>query len=768
MLRMRQIVAMVMVVLVGGGFLLADGLIVPVRPDVRVRGSWAVKYHHVNISVRDQVAAVAIEQAFVNTGSGAIEVEYLFPVPPGAAIDSMTLKVNGKEYAAKLLQADEARKVYESIVSKKKDPALLEYASFGLYRTKAFPLVPGKPCKVLVTYKNVCRKDRDLVEVWYPLNTEKFSARAIESVQVTVDIVSAGDMLKPYSPTHDIAIKRKGPNHVVVSYEAKKVLPTTDFQVYYSESGKKVGATLISHQPKADEDGYFMLLVSPNPRTASKAIQPKDVVIAYDHSGSMSGKKIDQAKEALGFVLNNLNKKDRFNVVSFNDSVERFFEGDLVAVKRRNVDKALGILDRTEAAGGTNMHEALQTAMEMLRSAKAAAGSTGRPKYVIFLTDGIPTVGQVDEKSILQDTGKANTCGARMFAFGVGYDVNVRLLEGLVRLNKGRSDYVKPGEPIEAKVSSLYNKIKNPVMTELAAKVDKLRLTDCYPRGLGDLFDGDQIMLVGRYDAGEAKKLRKAEGRLHSNLTIKGMYQGQPKTFEYPVTLTPCGRDLRYVFVEKLWATRRVGFLLDEIHLNGEKTELVDELVRLGLKYGIMTPYTSFLADETTRLGDKEANRARASASIRRDFAKSTGGYAQRGAANRAVLSRAKRAAPSPAGRIVHGNGGAVYDSSDSVSVVGNTSQEAYEQAKPEVVRGVRQVDQQTLYRRDGRTWIAANAADVDLEKDAAKIEEIRRFTKEYFDLVRLNTVAENRVLASQRDNEELVVRLRGQVYWVK
>ncbi|MCP4376488.1 MAG: VWA domain-containing protein, partial [bacterium] len=327
--------SMFFMVLGAADLALGDGMIVPIRPDIRVRGSWAVKYHHVNVLVRDQVAAVSVDQAFVNTGKGMIEVEYLFPVPPGAAIDSMTLVVDGKEFAAKLLKADEARKIYEDIVRRKKDPALLEYVGFGLYKTRAFPLMPGKPCKVIVTYKSICRKDQDLVEVWYPLNTEKYSARAIDSVRVRVDIKSKADIGPVYSPTHSLNVKRKAPNHVIGTYEVKKALPTTDFQLFYKSANEKIGASLVTHQGDPKTDGHFMMLVSPNPRNARTAVAAKNVIAVFDHSGSMSDKKIAQAKEALKFVLKNLNPEDNFNVVSYNDSVETFFATMVTANKEK-------------------------------------------------------------------------------------------------------------------------------------------------------------------------------------------------------------------------------------------------------------------------------------------------------------------------------------------------------------------------------------------------------------------------------------------------
>ncbi len=751
----KRVLLATVAMLLTAGTVWADGMIVPIRPDIQVRGSWAVKYHHVDIKVRNQVAAVSIDQEFVNTGRGTIEVEYLFPVPPGAAIDSMTLVVNGKEFAARLLEADEARKIYEDIVRKKKDPALLEYAGFGLYKTRAFPLVPGKPAKVLVTYKNVCKKDGDLVEVWYPLNTEKFSAKAIDSVRVRVDVKSAVDIGPVYSPTHDLSVKRKEPGHVIATYAVKGALPTSDFQMFYKAANEKIGATLVTHQGNAKKDGHFMLLVSPSPRATGASRVAKDLVIVFDHSGSMSGEKLTQAKEALYYVLHNLNSEDRFNVVAYNDSVEVLFASQLVAANKKNVAEAIEKIDTLEATGGTNIDEALTAALGGIPSSRKK-----RPAYVIFLTDGKPTVGEVNEKNILQNAAGANKVGARVFAFGVGYQPNVRLLDKLVIQNKGRSDYVKPNEAIEVKVSSLYNKIKNPIMTNLTMALEGVRLRDVYPRDLGDLFDGDQIVVAGRYDRRTARKLPKRDGLRQTTLVIKGTYQGKPRAFEYNVTLRPSGEDMRYVFVEKIWAIRRVGYLLDEIQLNGKSSEVIEELVRLSKTYGIMTPYTSFLADETSHRVPTAALHRRAEGLAKGLAGDVVGEAAQRGAMTRQQLNESVRLAPASAPGRADGKGA-------GVPLYGNTGRDSYEREKVEYVAGVRNVGNLALYRR-GRVWMGADTTDLDLTKDADKIQVVHRFSEAYFELVRQNSVAENQVMASQQAKEELVIKLRGRVYHVK
>lgn len=730
-------------------YAMADGMIVPIRPELPVQGSWAVKYHHVDIAVRDQVASVTIDQEFLNTGSGMIEVEYLFPVPPDAAIDSMTLLVNGKEFTAKLLKADEARKIYEDIVRRKKDPALLEYAGFGLYRTRAFPLEPNKPCRVAVSYKTVCKMDAGVAEVWYPLNTEKYSAKPIEDVQVRVDIKHAGDIATVYSPSHEVKLDRKSNDHIIATYHEKKVLPVTDFVLYYKPAKEPVGATLLTHQGDPKEDGYFMLLVNPHPGAAKTEVVAKDVVFVLDRSGSMSGKRIQQAKEALSFILKNLNPEDQFNIVVYSDSVEPMFES-LVPADKQHVSKASETVDRIDASGGTNIHKALSTAMSLISNGSAA--ETGRPKYVIFLTDGLATVGKTDEKTILADTLAANKSKARLFALGVGYNVNIRLLDKLVLENRGRSDYVKESEPAEAKVAAMYRKIKNPVMTELSLSVEGVKLRDMYPRDLGDLFEGDQILVVGRYDARDVARffIKKGVG-IQARFLIKGMFQGKPRTFEYDVNFAEPGKDLRYAFVEKLWAVRRIGYLLDQIQLVGQNKELIDELVRISMKYGIVTPYTSFLADETTALEDREGLKKKVEVKADMLGRTKTGGAAQVAAKNRQMLNLAKRVAPS----------------GPAPQVMGSQSVEEYERGDVQTVANVRQVGNQAIYRR-GQLWKMADLVDIDLKRDAAKIQIVKRFSDEYFRLIQANTAEENQILAGQAKGEQLLVRLRGQIYLIE
>jgi Ca-activated chloride channel family protein len=653
-----------------------------------------------------------------------------------------------------------------------------------MLKTRAFPLEPNKPAKILVTYKNVCTKDRDLVNVWYPLNTEKYSAKAIEEVSVTVDIKSKADVTAVYSPTHDLNVQRLDSRHVIATYTAKNTLPTQDFQMYYKEANESVGATLLSHQPDISKDGYFLMLVSPNPSQGKQIVAAKDVVIMLDRSGSMSeDDKIEQAKTAMKFVVKNLNKEDRFNVISFSDDVEAFSD-KMMDANEKNVKEAVERLDHIDAHGGTNIYEALQLALKQVEPPKEqkAASAAQRPAYIIFLTDGRPTVGKTDEPVILDDAAKVNTGKARIFAFGVGYDVNVRLLDKLVGANNGRSDYVKPKEAIESKISAFYAKIKNPVMTNLKVELANVRMREMYPQQIPDLFEGDQVMLVGRFYGDDAQKLHSPEpGVFQTQLIVKGIYEGKERAFEYPVTLRAGGKQWRYDFVEKIWAIRRVGFLLDQIQLHGSNKELLDELVSLGKNYGIMTPYTSFLADErnsgpaTSPGAISKLGAAAQDAS--KDLSVVEGGRGQLGAMNRQAMNEATRPGEKTKGNSRSSGwgtaGGSGRDKKEGevgqfADMAGNTDNRHYEQQKQQKVANVQNVGNQTLYLRGSNLWYTPQTAKLDVQKDQDKIKVINRFSKEYFALVRANTTAENQVMSAQGEKDELLIELRGQAYQIK
>src|SRR3954447_8999640 len=494
---------------------LADGFIIVERPMPVPPGHFPfapleVTNHHVDVKIDRQVAVTSIDQEFYNPNDQRLEGLYIFPVPRGAHIDKFSMEIGGKMVDAELLPADKARNLYEDIVRKMRDPALLEYAGRDLFKVRIFPIEPRSRKPIKISYTELLRSDAGMVTYRYGLSTEKFSAQPVKSVSVKVDLKTADPLASVYSPSHKVEVRRDGPNRAIVGYEGKNEKPDTDFQLVYSTETKDVGLSLLTYKPDG-EDGYFLLLAAP---TVSKETKPaaKDIVFVVDTSGSMAGAKLQQAQKALKFCVENLNPDDRFEVVRFSTEAEPLFK-DLVANDVDHRKRANEFIDNLKPIGGTAIADALQAAL------KVRPGKSDRPFVLIFLTDGLPTVGTRNADEIVAEVKKA--ADVRIFSFGIGSDVNTQLLDQIAERTRAFSQYVLANEDLELKVSNFYTRIKEPALTNLHLEFGGgVRTSKTYPSDLPDLFKGDQLIVAGRYSG---------SGDVEAKLT--GMAGGREQTF---------------------------------------------------------------------------------------------------------------------------------------------------------------------------------------------------------------------------------------------
>ncbi|MDB5322743.1 MAG: vault protein inter-alpha-trypsin protein [Phycisphaerales bacterium] len=569
-------------------FARADGFIVINQPSTPVpvpQGHFSfapleVSFHHVSVTIKDQVAVTSVDQEFINPNGVQLEGTYLFPLPAGAHIDKFSMDINGKMQEAELLPADKARTIYEDIVRRYKDPALLEYIGRDTFKVRIFPIEANGKKHVKIQYTQLLKSDTGLIEYTYPLNTEKFSARPLQQVSVKVTLETQEPLKSVYCPTHNVEIKRDGGNKAAAGFEDKNVRPDTDFKLIYSRETKDIGVNLMTFRNSPD-DGYFLLLASPGMEVKQTKVQPKDICLVLDTSGSMAGKKMEQAKKALAFCLANLNAEDRFNIIRFSTEADELFNYMMPADKE-NVAKAQAYVEGLKPIGGTAIDEALQKAIAMGKNRRIAGKD--RPYVVIFLTDGQPTIGETKEDAILANITKAEAGGTRIFSFGIGTDLNTHLLDRLAEATKAVSQYVIPSEDIEVKLSNFYTKIKDPVLSNVAVGFTgaDIKTMQFYPNTMPDLFKGEMLVVFGKYT-----------GKGAAAVKISGTINGEQKEFVTDVNFTD--NDTKNEFIPRLWATRRVGWLLDEIRKNGETAELKDEVVRLARQHGIVTPYTAYL-----------------------------------------------------------------------------------------------------------------------------------------------------------------------------
>ena len=576
----------------------ADGIIIPTPchtedcpPERRLMNQLVIRYHHVDVEIDDQLAITHVDQVFYNPNTWPVEGTYLFPLPLDATVSNFTLWVDGKPIEGKVLDAMQARQKYEEIVSNLRDPALLEYIGRGAVQASIFPIPPKGERRIELKYTQALTAENGLVRYIYPLNTEKFSTQPLESVAVTVKVKTSQTVRAVYSPSHPVDISRQDDHHFVASYEESNVLPNTDFALYYS-LGESEAFHLFSYRDPGDlkdPDGFFLLLLAPKPGEETQAIS-KDVLLVLDRSGSMDGEKIIQAQNALRYILKHLNPGDRFYLSTFSSMVETY-SSDLRPASE--APEALAWVDRIGAAGSTDINLALLDA--------AAAVDQNRPTYLIFLTDGLPTRGVMDSQKILDNFTKAAPASLRVFTFGVGYDVDTFLLDSLSQEHHGLSTYVKPDEPLDEVISGFYSRISTPVLTDLALNFGTMTTYDIYPSPLPDLFSGSQVVVVGRYRAG---------GK--TDIQLSGVVNGKQQVFRFSdQTFTQDSREVSgpLTSLPRLWATRKIGYLLNKIRLQGADQEMIDQIVRLSIRYGIVTPYTSYLVTEPMPLGEENQHR---------------------------------------------------------------------------------------------------------------------------------------------------------------
>jgi Ca-activated chloride channel homolog len=577
----------------------ADGIIIPDPPICNPEPcppfpfpveQLVIRYHHVQVTIQDQVAVTHVDQVFFNPQDWQIEGTYVFPIPIDAAVTNFTLWIDGKPVEGQILDADQARQTYENIVSSLRDPALLEYVGQGAVQARIFPIPPQGERRVELEYTQVLPAENGLVRYIYPLNTEKFSLEPLEEVSVSLDIQSRIPLRAVYSPTHDVAVSRESQTHVRVGYEETDVLPTIDFALYYS-LGETPGLHLLTYRDAGDPidpDGFFLMLLAPGINTTQEAIE-KDLLLVLDQSGSMDGEKFRQAQTALRYILEHLNPGDRFNIIAFSTGIETY----ATSLRPANeANEALPWVDRLSAQGSTDINRALLEAASMI--------NPERPAYLIFLTDGLPTEGVIDSQQILNNLSAVASPNLSLFAFGVGYDVDTYLLDSLAQRHHGSSTYVLPGEPLDEILSAFYARIGTPVLTNLSLDLGAVSAYDIYPNPLPDLFSGSQIVAVGRYRRGGP-----------ADVTLSGYVNDKLRTFEFPEQVFV--DDLQFSSegsssIPRLWATRKIGYLLNQIRLQGPDQETIDQIVRLSIRYGIVTPYTSYLVTEEMPLGaDQQA-----------------------------------------------------------------------------------------------------------------------------------------------------------------
>ena len=597
----------------------AQGIIIPrcprpqmERPNIEclpAQAQVARTRSDVRVELRDRVLRYEVEERFVNRGGLIGEADYVFPLPKGAAFRDLKLSIDGQMVAGETMSAAEARRIYEDIVRRQKDPALVEWMGHGMLRTRIFPIQPGEERRVVVRFESVAEREGDAVRVDYfrGARTAEMGNRQWEMggrqrpspvdqarTNFTLTYRAGGELGEAYSPTHELDIERdEAVRRVAIRSGGPDITVLVGLRRALAAS-----VAVLTHSGR-DEQGYALITVTPPSEMAAERL-PRDVTFVIDVSGSMSGQKLEQAKAAGRRLMGTLTERDRLRVIDFSTDV-RTFRDDWVAASASNVRAAIRYIEDLDAVGSTNISGALE---EALRSGDSGGRADGRVPLVIFMTDGAATVGERDPAAIAARAARMRG-DARVFTLGMGADVNIGLIEQLAVEGRGVAQFVRPDENVERFVELLASRLRAPLLTDVRVTTDgNVRLSRLYPQAPQDLFAGQDLVLLARYD-----------GSGPTNVIVRGRSGTREVRWSSERNFVRESRENN--FVPRLWATQRIGWLAAEKRRNGGNTEIDDEIRRLGERFGIPTEFTSYLVLEPGMVANQSRRQDASAARLR-------------------------------------------------------------------------------------------------------------------------------------------------------
>lgn len=603
----------------------------------------------------------------------------LIPLPAGTASDAVVVRVDGETVRGAVLDPQGAQSLYTTLAASRDVSRLMPYADRPVFVAQ---VALGKRSLVTTELAYPVRPGA-LLDTHLPLPLAGLSKTPVRRVTVDATITGTQPLRGVFSPTHDVDVTRPDVHTARVRLSADAVRETQDLRLLWAMDDDAVGLRVLTHRPEGSEHGWFMLLGNPT-GDASKA-QPKDIVLAVDTSGSMRGEKLGQVQLAVEYVIDKLGPEDRVNIIAFGSAVQRF-EPDVVPATPANRAAAKSFVQGLLAEGKTNISDALKAGL-------AGKPDPTRPRMMLFLTDGAPTAGEMNPTTIISNLPALNTAATRVFAIGVGHDVNAHLLDALARDTAGRSVYFKPEDEIDVQVAALYDGLSHPVLTDVQVDFGGLAVDHPTPKRLGALFRGQEVLLLGRYSGGGTH-----------TIALKGSLRGEARQFSVTAAF-PEKPAVDDAFIAWIWASRRIGDLLAEIRLEGQTQARVAEVVRLSHRFGIITEYTAFISQADTDFTPEQANEEAAKLMQQ----------ANRNASGRWAFNQADN------------------DQRLTSRKVSSAASNMYRDRQGKAVQAqkVKTVGGRTFYEREGK-WVQSGST-------AKKSRRVKKFSKEYFDLVRTN-----------------------------
>ncbi|MBI3652115.1 MAG: carboxypeptidase regulatory-like domain-containing protein [Acidobacteria bacterium] len=540
----------------------------------------------IKLKIVGQVAIVRVEHQFRNDTSQDLEGTYYFPVPEGASLLEFAVYDGDERRVGRVKEKEEARAAYAAAAAQGEDPAMLEMTRRGWFQSHIYPIPAHSDKRVEMVYSQVLAAKDQLITFAYALGQGYKKLRVpVGKVAIELDLSATAAIKNVFSPSHPMDFHFDGERHVSGKLETVGGGAAENFTLQYSLAETDVSLSLLTYRQKG-EDGYFLMLLSPKIDFDRRRISAKDCLFVIDISGSMAGDKLQQAKAALQFGLQQtLKESDRFNIVAFDDRIIPMSSTMLMA-SPASLAKALDFIDQLKAVGGTNINDALIAAMQMFED-------NGRPHNLVFLTDGEPSASITDPNTIAANVRAANHQRVKLFSFGIGAGVNHYLLEKLSTENRGATANINDAAELKRTVSAFFARVAQPVLADLQVDFGALQVERMQPSELPDLYTRGQIKIFGRY--------RNAEALRDATVILTGRMNEEAQRFDFSGLNFPL-ETTDNEFLATLWAHERIAALLAQIRLYGETPERKDEVIQLAKEFNLVTPYTSMYVPTTAEL----------------------------------------------------------------------------------------------------------------------------------------------------------------------
>ncbi|MCP4663804.1 MAG: VWA domain-containing protein [bacterium] len=550
------------------GLLIADG---------GFGGVLEIEEHDVHVTVNNGIAVTRVTQVFRNTEQRQVEALYTFPVPKGASVANFSMWINGKEMVGEVVEKERAREIYNSYKRQRRDPGLLEQTNYKTFEMRIFPIGPEAEQRVQIAYYQELDYDNDWATYVYPLATvtrRDLDSRTRGRFALTLDVMSEVPVVAVKSPSHqdEFLVARHSDNYYQASLETSGGDLNRDVVLVFQTARARTGLDLVVSR-ESGEDGFFQLTITAGDELSELA-KGMDYLFILDVSGSMGEDgKLSLSRNSVGAFIGALGEADRFEVVSFNVTAETLFRR-LREADSGARDEALAFLESRRARGGTILQPALELAYQYK--------DLDRPLNVVILSDGMTE--QNERATLLRMIG-SRPAATRVFCIGVGNEVNRPLLSQIAEDAGGLAAFISRGDDFERQAQAFRRKLMRPAATNLAIEIEDAGVYDLEPEKLPSLFHGSPLRIYGRYrDAGTA--------RVHVRADVGGEMLDQWSELDFP-RQEPANPE-----IERMWAWHRVQRLLREADRRGSRDDVLDEIVRLGEGFSIVTEYTSFLVLE--------------------------------------------------------------------------------------------------------------------------------------------------------------------------